>query len=138
MKNDVSPFLYWAPRILSLLFVGFLMLFSLDVFDGGYGFWGTLLALLIHNIPAFILLALVIVAWKRELVGAVTFFAAGLLYIFLAFVRGNIPWYLALSWSMTISGPAFVVGALYLVGWRKRKALMPFSATAGTSTRSAG
>ncbi|MFH1077993.1 MAG: hypothetical protein V1745_01770 [Patescibacteria group bacterium] len=121
MAKHERPFLYWTPRVLSLMFVGFLMLFSLDVFDGGYGFWGTILALLMHNIPAFILLALVLVAWKRPLVGTVVFVAAGILYMFLTFVRGSIPWYLALSWSTTISGPAFLIGALYFLQWRKTK-----------------
>ncbi|MBU1348480.1 hypothetical protein KJ781_00210 [Patescibacteria group bacterium] len=126
MKNSIGPFITWTPRILSLAFVGFLMLFSLDVFEGGYGFWGTIVGLLIHNIPAFVLLALVVIAWKHELVGAVAFFAAGLLYIILV-IGGDVPWYLALSWSMTLSGPAFLIGALYLVSWRKRKSLVPQS-----------
>jgi hypothetical protein len=49
--------------------------------------------------------------------------------MFLAFVRGNIPWYLALSWSMIIAGPAFAIGALYLVGWSKRKNMGPSTPT---------
>ena len=120
MKNSVGKVLYWTPRILSLLFVAFLMLFSLDVFDENLGFWGTLLGLFMHNLPALILLALAIVAWKREIVGGIAFIAAGFLYIIVTLVRG-VPWYLVISWSMIISGPAFLIGALYLVGWSKRK-----------------
>jgi hypothetical protein len=120
MKPRINPALYWIPRVLSLAFVAFLMVFSLDVFDGNYGFWGTALALFMHNLPALVLLALALVAWRHEMVGVVVFFAAGLLYMFLAFVRSGIPWYIAISWSMIISGPAFAIGALYLVGWSKR------------------
>jgi len=33
--------LYWAPRALSVLFIGFLSLFALDVSGEGLGFWQT-------------------------------------------------------------------------------------------------
>ena len=43
--------LYWAPRILSIIFAGFISLFALDVFNEGHSFWETLLALAVHLIP---------------------------------------------------------------------------------------
>jgi hypothetical protein len=129
MKPSISPALYWTPRILSLAFVAFLMLFSLDVFGEGLGFWGTLLLLFMHNLPALILLALTIASWKHELVGGITFLATGLLLIVvfqnylyaLQKQQGAIPWYIAVSRSLMIIGPAFLIGALYLVGWYMRK-----------------
>ena len=129
MKKNLGAFIYWAPRILSLLFVAFLMLFSLDVFDEGLDFWGTLLGLFMHNLPALILLALALVAWKHELVGGITFLATGLLLIVvfqnylsaLQKQQGGIPWYIAFSRSLMVIGPALLIGALYLVGWYKRK-----------------
>ena len=120
MKRNLNAFIYWTPRILSLAFVAFLMLFSLDVFDEGLGFWGTLLGLFMHNLPALILLALTLASWKREIVGGIAFVAAGFLYIISTILRG-VPWYQLLSWSMIIAGPAFLIGALYLVGWYRRK-----------------
>jgi hypothetical protein len=120
MKRNLNAFIYWTPRILSLAFVAFLMLFSLDVFDEGLGFWGTLLGLFMHNLPALILLALTLASWKREIVGGIAFVAAGFLYIISTILRG-VPWYQVLSWSMIIAGPAFLIGALYLVGWYRRK-----------------
>jgi len=140
MKRDLSPALYWAPRILSILFVAFLMLFSLDVFEEGLGFWGTLLGLFMHNVPALILLAFVLVAWKREIVGGIAFIAAGFLYIILTIWRG-VPWYLVISWSVIIAGPAFAIGALFFLNWRKKegiKASVTSSATGDTNTRSEG
>lgn len=120
MAKKVGKFVYWAPRILSILFVLFLMLFSLDIFEGNYGFWGTLLGLFMHNIPALILLAIVIISWKHEIVGGVAFILAGLAYIVMVMMSG-IAWYIALSWSMTIAGPAFLVGILFLINWKKKK-----------------
>jgi len=123
-KRRVSKFVYWTPRILSIIFILFLAMFSLDVFGNGYGFWGTVLGLFMHNIPVFILTILLIIAWKHELVGAITFCAAGLLYILqliISMIRSPpFQWY-ALSWSLIIAGPAFFIGILFLIGWKQRK-----------------
>jgi hypothetical protein len=120
MKKKVSKFIYWAPRILSIVFILFLMLFSLDVFGNGYGFWGTILGLLMHNIPEFILIAVLVISWKREIVGAIAFMLAGLLYIISLITRSNFEWYM-LSYSLIIAGPAFVIGWLFWMNWKARK-----------------
>ena len=116
--------LYWTPRILSILFILFLSLFSLDVFEPGLGGGEIALALLMHNIPSLILTVLVILACRREIVGAVAFLGAGLAYVgFVLYgsAANGLPWQLALSWSLTIAGPAFLVGILYLINWKKRR-----------------
>ena len=114
----MNKFLYWTPRILSILLILFLALFSLDVFGNGYSFWETIAGLLIHNIPVFILTILLIISWKHELVGAITFILAGLLYIISTLTR--VPWYLAVSWSMIIAGPAFLIGILFFINYKKK------------------
>lgn len=120
MKKNFDQCVTWAPRILAIIFLLFLTLFSLDVFEGQYGFWGTTLALLIHNIPSFFLLLVLIIAWKREVVGGIAFIMAGLLYIALLFRNPDFEWYY-LSWSLIIAGPAFLIGALFLAGWYKKR-----------------
>jgi hypothetical protein len=121
----VNKFIYWIPRVLGILFVLFLTVFSWDVFDGNYGFWGTILALFIHNIPALILLIILIISWKREIVGGVAFIIAGLLYIALQLMRILVEppfqWDM-LFWSLPIAAPAFLVGILFWIGWRQKKA----------------
>ena len=119
-NRKVSKFVYWAPRILSIIFLLFLAMFSLDVFDGNYGFWGTILALLMHNIPTFILLAILLISWKHELVGGVAFILAGLVYIVSLAMNPQFEWYM-LSWSIIIAGPAFLIGILWLINWQKKK-----------------
>src|SRR3989338_9861251 len=109
MKTKVSRFVYWTPRILSIIFLLFLAMFSLDIFDGNYGFWGTILGLFMHNIPVFILTIVLIISWKHEIVGAVAFILAGLLYIFSLLMKPELEWYM-LSWSLIIAGPAFFIG----------------------------
>jgi hypothetical protein len=66
--------LFWKPRIAGILFVLFISIFALDVFDAGYGFWETLLALFMHLLPSIALAIAVALAWRRwEWIGAVLF-----------------------------------------------------------------
>ncbi|OGH78322.1 MAG: hypothetical protein A2224_01380 [Candidatus Magasanikbacteria bacterium RIFOXYA2_FULL_40_20] len=123
MEQKAKRFVYWTPRILSIVFILFLALFSLDVFDGNYGFWGTVLALFMHNIPVFILSIILWISWKREIVGGVAFILAGLLYTGLTLsnvIKTGFEWYY-LAWAMQISGIAFFIGILFLVGWFRKK-----------------
>ncbi len=114
MKTSTKRFLFWAPRILCLLFAGFISLFALDVFDGNQGFWNTLLALLIHLIPTGLLLLILAVAWRWEWIGALFFSALGVFYL-VAF-WGRFHW----SVYAIIAGPLFLLGALFLLGWSRR------------------
>lgn len=123
MKKRVGKFVYWAPRILSIIFILFLALFSLDVFDMNLGFWGTVGGLFIHNIPSIILGIIVWISWKREIVGGIAFILAGLAYIaniLITAIKTGFEWYI-LSYSMIIAGPAFLVGILFLINWSKKK-----------------
>jgi hypothetical protein len=117
--KKVNKFVYWIPRILSILLIIFLSLFSLDVFGNNYGFWGTMLALFMHNIPSIALLIILVISWKHEIVGAIAFFLAGLSYIALLPMNG-FQWY-ELAWAIQISGPAFIIGILFLIGWMQKK-----------------
>lgn len=109
--------LFWAPRILGALFAVFVSLFALDVFGGGYGFWGTLAALLMHLIPTGIIGLALALAWRWERIGAVLFIALGVGYLVAAWGRFHWTAYL------TISGPLFLIGLLLLANWRYRAKL---------------
>ncbi len=90
----------WLPRILSILFIAFISMFALDVFGKPQWF----LALLMHLIPSYFLIAVTIIAWKNEVVGGFLFLLAGLgLLIFTHFE------------ALIIAIPAFVIGLLFLV-----------------------
>jgi hypothetical protein len=122
-KNKVNKWIYWIPRMLGILFVLFLALFSLDVFESGLSFWSTLLALLIHNIPSIVLAIILAISWKYEIVGGITFILAGLLYI-LSMMHRIIENNFELSYLLSvaiISGIAFLIGILFLIGWFKKR-----------------
>jgi hypothetical protein len=119
-----GTWLHWAPRVLSIAFILFLALFSLDVFDIEASPGELALGFLMHNIPSLLLTIVTMFAWKRDLVGAIGFFAATVFYIW--FIVGNLshsglPLGATVLASLTIGGPALVIGALYLIDWRIRE-----------------
>lgn len=106
--------LYWAPRILSILFALFVSVFALDVFGEHLSAWRLMMALLLHLVPTFVLLILLALAWRWEWIGAVAYCALGVFYI--CDFAGRFP----LATYVVIAGPLFLVGALFAVGWMRR------------------
>ena len=79
--NGTGKVLYWIPRILSIIFICFITMFSLDVFEEGVSLGSIALGLFIHNIPSLIMIVLTVIAWRKEIVGAIGFILVGFLYI---------------------------------------------------------
>jgi hypothetical protein len=111
MEKKINRFVYWTPRILSIIFILFLAVFSLDVFDMKLGFWETALGLFMHNIPVFVLSIVLLISWKREIVGGITFILAGTLYVVIMLMNS----------SLIIAGPAFLIGILFIINWLKKQ-----------------
>jgi len=112
MNKPLKRVLYWSPRVLCIAFAIFLSLFALDVFNEGYGVAKTILALAIHLIPSAIVVVVLAISWRWEWVGGVLFIAMGVVYLMQAWRHPD--------WVVTISGPLFLVGALFLLSWSKR------------------
>ena len=116
--------LFWTPRGLSIVFIAFLSLFSMDVFSEHLGFWQTALALAMHLIPSFVLIAALVLAWRWEWIGAALYAAAGLLYVWwVATLSRPLPAAVKLMWILMIAVPAFVIAGLFLASWLKRSEL---------------
>lgn len=121
-----NKFIYWTPRILSILYIIFLAMFSLDVITPEANFLEIVIGLLIHNIPVFILIVILLISWKYEIVGAIVFILAGVLYLLnvLITIIRTPPFELHyLVTILIISGPAFLIGILFLIGWLKKRIL---------------
>lgn len=89
-----------------MAFVIFVSLFALDAFNQGNWF----IALLIHLIPSYFLIAFTVLAWKNELFGGLLFVAAGV--IFMAISRFE---------AAIIYIPALALGLLFLLSkWLKK------------------
>ncbi len=118
-RNPAQQLLYWAPRTLCIAFALFISLFALDAFGEGQGFWDTILALLMHLIPTFVILLLLAVSWRREWIAGVLFLVLAVLYVSWAW---NKP-FGVLSTLLLISGPLVVIGVLFLLNWYYRAEL---------------
>ena len=112
-RNREKP-LTWAPRILLALFALFLTIFSLDVFEEGRTAGEIAMGLLVHNLPSLLLFVILALSWRREWLGAIACAVLGVFYI--AWAWGRFP----LIAYVAISGPLFVIAALYTMAWRNR------------------
>ena|SRR3989344_5562957 len=123
MKKNIGKFIYWTPRILSIIFLLFLTLMSLDVISPELSIWQIAFGLFMHNIPVLVLFIVLLIAWKYEIVGGIAFILGGLLYIAIILMnalKNQFEWYM-LSWVIQISGMAFFIGILFLIGWYRKK-----------------
>ena len=108
--------LFYAPRVLGILAIGFLSLFALDAFGGDSPWQDQLLGFVIHMGPNFLLMALLALAWRFERIGGSLFVVAGLLPLFLL---SNPLWV-----NMILGGPFLLTGVLFWISalWRAQKA----------------
>jgi hypothetical protein len=74
----IKQILRWSPRIIMILAILFMMMFSFDVFEGESTFGEKMVGFLMHNIPVLILTAILILAWKLELWGGLLIIIASL------------------------------------------------------------
>ncbi len=117
MNTRTKRLLFWTPRVLCILFAMFLSVFALDVFSEGYGFWQTIGALLLHLVPTFIMVIVLVIAWRWEWIGAVLFIALALFYLVSSW--GRFQW----STYLVIPGPLVLIGVLFLFNWKYRAVL---------------
>jgi glucose-6-phosphate-specific signal transduction histidine kinase len=62
-------------------------------------------------VPIYAVIMALLVAWRWQWVGSILFVGLGLVYLLMA--RGQFPW----SVYAIISGPLFLLAALFLLGW---------------------
>jgi len=117
MKNNDqhTGIVIWTARIMGIAFAAFISIFAMDVFSEGYGFWETLPALFIHLVPTFLVILVLILAWKWEWIGGIIFSVLGIIYIISGW--GKIDW----TAFALISGPLFLIGILFFIGWYQKK-----------------
>ena len=113
METTSARLALWIPRVLGVLVSLFVGMFALDAFSGGKPFFQALPEFLVHLVPAFILLALVLASFQRPWIGAVAFTGLAILYA-VTMARGRV------DWMLTISGPLLVVGVLFSWSWLQR------------------
>jgi hypothetical protein len=117
MKGSVTLF-RWMPRILCILAILFISMFALDSFEPGLTIWQQLGAFAMHLIPSFVLLAILLLAWKRELIGGIIFIVAGIClspFIFSMNYHNNHSVWMSLGIILLITFPFVIIGVLFIV-----------------------
>lgn len=114
--------MFWLPRILGMAAILFVSLFAFDAFDPGLPFGKQLLAFAIHLVPSFILLALLLLAWKWERLGGILFIILGLaltpwLYSHNYAMNNNVG--MSIGIVLMIAFPFVLVGVLFLLAKSK-------------------
>ena len=104
LKDRQNKILHWTPRILAILYTAFISMFAFD--STGWG-------LVIHLIPTYILVALILISWKRDLFGAISFgiFAIATVLFFNT--------YREIIGFLIISLPLFVISVLFYLNKKK-------------------
>ena len=115
----MNKLLFWAPRILAIAFILFLGLFALDSFEGDKTLIQKLGGFIIHLIPNFVMILILVFAWKHEWVGTIAFVLLGFAYLVISWGKFPVANY------VLISGPLFLIGVLFWVNWTNRKKLLP-------------
>lgn len=117
----------WTPRVICIIAILFISMFALDSFEPELSIWQKIGGFLIHLIPTYILIVMLIVAWKWEFVGGVIFTTLGLItspIIFMHNYRMNGSVGMSLLIILMINFPFIVVGILFMWShYRKNRSL---------------
>lgn len=117
MSPNFKRLLYWTPRVLCVLFALFLSMFAFDVFGVGNTFWESVGAFLIHLIPMYIVVIVLLLSWRWEWIGAALFAGLAIFYVVATGLRQHWSAYVIISgWLLLLSG-------LFLLNWMFREEL---------------
>lgn len=105
MKKE--KIIFYLPRVLIILVMAFLSLFSLDMWSEPNVWWKNLLGFIIHLSPVIILLLILLLTWKRDLIAAWLFGIFGMATVLF------FDTYEQLAAFMAISFPIFITSGLY-------------------------
>lgn len=103
----MQRFLTIAARTAGIVAILFISSFALDVFRSDVPLAQALWGFLIHLIPSFLLIVILVVAWRLPMVGGILFLVVSLVPFML--LDGNPLWVNAL-----LAGPFVLVGILFV------------------------
>ena len=126
MKTSIK-ILHWAPRIIGMLAIVFVSSFAADSFASEQTFSQQVSDFLMHLIPSFVLLGILIISWRWEFAGGILFTGVGIgltPFIFLRNYHLNHSVGVSLGIVMAITFPFIVAGVLFIASYFiKKKAL---------------
>ena len=98
----------WAPRILMIILIIFFSLLSLDVFNIDAPLLNKIGGFLIQMIPAFSLIALLIISWKKPMVSGTVCIILSIIFTLFFRTYASIYTFLAISVTTAACGIMFM------------------------------
>ncbi|RLD50375.1 MAG: hypothetical protein DRI94_08735 [Bacteroidetes bacterium] len=121
-----TKILHSIPRIICIAAILFVSIFALDAFEEGKSIVEQITAFLIHLIPSFVLIVFLIIAWKRELIGGIIFFAVALILTPIVFthnLNANHSVWMSIGIISSITIPFLIVGIMFIISHYYKKKL---------------
>lgn len=123
IRPKLVKWLYWAPRVAGILIILFVSLFALDVFEEGLSIWEMLGGFLMHMLPSFGLILVLVFAWRWEWLGFWVFLAASIFFLLFTVVFDfNI---YSIGNVLVFVLPLFLIALLFGANWKWRDELSP-------------
>lgn len=117
--------IYWLPRVICILAILFVSIFAFDAFAPGLTIWQQIGGFLLHLIPCYILIILLVIAWKREYVGGIIYTIVGLGFsvsvFLLDFNRNHFSVSQSIVNALLVAFPFVIVGILFIFSHNKKK-----------------
>ena len=119
-----SFILHWIPRGICILAILFVSMFALDAFEGGKPLGDQLLDFSMHLIPSYILIGILLLAWKWELPGGILLTTIGVGLAPIIFVHNygmNNSILMSLGVIAMVNLPFIVSGVLFIMNSQHKK-----------------
>jgi hypothetical protein len=113
MTDRTRHILYWSPRLLSLIVVGIAAKNVADWVSPNKGFGDNVLSVLVHLIPALLVLGIVALSWRREWIAGTFFVLLGLLRAAKDVVIGS-------TSHLWLAAFGVLLGLLFVLNWKYR------------------
>lgn len=123
MKANLK-IVHWAPRVVAILTILFVSLFAFDSFSAEKTFWKQILDFTLHLVPSFLLISILILAWKSELLGGIIFILLGLIlspFVFNMNYAHNQSVAYSLLIILIITFPLILSGILFVISHYLKK-----------------
>jgi hypothetical protein len=76
----ITTAVLWIPRLLAMILAMLLAMFAMDVFLEGNSFWQTSEDFVTHLIPAFSVVVILVIGWRRDGLASIGFLVLAVAY----------------------------------------------------------
>jgi hypothetical protein len=107
--NTKQSIVYWFPRVLAILFIGFLLLLAMDSFTGNSSLLQKFTGFIIEGGPAIALILILWFAWKNGTAGGILFLVMALLFTLFYHTYQRWDTFILISLPLVLIGGTFML-----------------------------